>query len=77
MISIQTGIILFYHNRLNNLCTNPNGVEIHLFEVDNPGEYKYLGVVELAGQPYQEIQPDQNGAPRKVWMFPLRKLIAE
>ena len=23
MISIQTGIILFYHNRLNNLCTIP------------------------------------------------------
>ena len=57
--------------------SNTNGIEIHLFEVDNPGEYKYLGVVELAGQPYQEIQPDQNGTPRKVWMFPLRKVIAE
>ena len=53
--------------------SNTNGIEIHLFEVDNPGEYKYLGVVELAGQPYQEIQPDQNGTPRNVWMFPLRK----
>lgn len=50
-----------------------NGVEVHLFEVNEPGEYTYSGVVELAGQPYQETQPDDNGNPRKVWMFPLKK----
>ena len=49
-----------------------NGVEVHLFEVLNAGEYTYRGVVELAGEPYQEYQPDDNGATRKVWMFPIR-----
>ena len=29
--------------------------------------------MELAGKPYQETQPDDNGIPRKVWMFPLKK----
>lgn len=53
-----------------------NGVEVHLFEVDEPGKYTYEGVVELAGKPYQETQPDDNGNPRKVWMFPLKKKIA-
>ena len=50
-----------------------NGVEIHLFEVDDPGKYTYTGIVKLAGKPYQETQPDDNGKPRKVWMFPLKK----
>lgn len=50
-----------------------NGVEVHLFEVEEPGYYTYTGVVELAGKPYQETQPDDNGKHRKVWMFPLRK----
>ena len=53
--------------------SNTNGIEVHLFEVDEPGKYSYSGVVELAGEPYQEEQPDDNGKPRKVWMFPLRK----
>ena len=53
-----------------------NGVEVHLFEVSDPGKYTYLGVVELAGKPYQETQPDDNGIPRKVWMFPLKKRTA-
>ena len=51
-----------------------NGIEVHLFEVDDPGKYTYSGVVELAGKPYQEEQPDDNGNPRKVWMFPLKKV---
>ena len=51
-----------------------NGVEVHLFEVDNPGEYTYSGVVKLAGQPYQETQADENGNPREVWMFPIKKV---
>ena len=51
-----------------------NGVEVHLFEVDDPGKYTYSGVVELAGEPYQETQPDDNGNPRQVWMFPLKKV---
>lgn len=50
-----------------------NDIEVHLFEVNQPGKYTYIGVVELAGKPYQETQPDDNGDPRKVWMFPIKK----
>lgn len=53
-----------------------NGVEVHLFEVNEPGKYTYSGVMELAGKPYQETQPDDNGNSRKVWMFPLKKKTA-
>lgn len=49
-----------------------NGVDLHLFEVFEEGRYEYCGPVELAGEPYQEIQPDTNGDNRNVWMFPLR-----
>lgn len=49
-----------------------NGVEIHLFEVINPREYTYHGVVELCDEPYQEIQKDVNGNDRNVWMFPIK-----
>lgn len=48
-----------------------NGVNVHLFEVDTEGEYRYQGLVELAGKPYQEVQPDQNKRDRLVWVFPL------
>ena len=50
-------------------------MEVHLFEVNDPGKYTYSGVVKLAGEPYQETQPDDNGNPRKVWMFPLKKVL--
>ncbi len=50
-----------------------NGVEVHLFEVFKATQYTYQGVVELAGKPYQEEQPGDDGRPRKVWMFPLKK----
>lgn len=49
-----------------------NGVELHLFEVLNAGEYTYRGTVKLDGEPYQEEQPDESGANRKVWMFPIK-----
>lgn len=52
--------------------SNRNGVEIHFFEVLNQREYTYRGQVELAGDPYQEHQRDQNGSQRLVWIFPLR-----
>lgn len=51
-----------------------NGVEVHLFEVEDPGKYTYAGVVKLAGEPYQETQSDDNGNLRKVWMFPLKRV---
>ena len=49
-----------------------NGVDVHLFEVDKEGEYKYQGLVVLAGKPYQETQPDHDKLDRQVWVFPLR-----
>lgn len=51
-----------------------NGVAVHLFEVFDAREYTYEGEVELAGTPYQEEQLDDDGNPRKVWMFPLRRV---
>jgi 5-methylcytosine-specific restriction protein A len=48
-----------------------NGVGIYLFEILEPRKYTFTGQVELAGEPYQEVQEDVDGNDRKVWMFPL------
>lgn len=61
----------FMQNRTLNE-SKYNGVDVHLFEVMDPGEYTYCGRVELVSQPYTEIQPDQDGVDRRVWMFPVR-----
>ncbi len=52
--------------------SDTNGVDVYLFEVDEPGKYKFSGKVVLAASPFQENQPDDNGDMRKVWMFPLK-----
>lgn len=49
-----------------------NGVEVHLFEVFQRGKYIYQGRVELAADPYEERQLDDDGKERRVWMFPVR-----
>lgn len=49
-----------------------NGVDIHLFEVINAGEYIYCGRIELVDKPYIDIQPGEDGIDRKVWIFPVR-----
>lgn len=49
-----------------------NGVEVHLFEVIDSSEYIYCGRIELVDNPYTEIQPGEDGVPRKVWMFPIK-----
>lgn len=49
-----------------------NGVDVHLFEVMDAGEYIYCGKIELVDKPYTEIQPGEDGNDRKVWMFPIR-----
>lgn len=49
-----------------------NGVDVHLFEVLKPMLYTYCGRIKLVDKPYTEIQLDQNGYPRTVWMFPVR-----
>jgi len=51
-----------------------NGVEVFLFEVFEAGKYVFRGPVYLAGEPYQEDQPDVNGNIRKVWVFLLKLL---
>lgn len=54
--------------------SDENGIEVHFFEVLRSKEYTYRGQVELAGEPYQEQQPDRDGHTRLVWVFPLRLL---
>lgn len=49
-----------------------NGVDVHLFEVMDAGEYVYCGRIELVDKPYVDIQPGEDGNDRKVWMFPIR-----
>ncbi|MEG1995837.1 MAG: HNH endonuclease [Bacilli bacterium] len=51
-----------------------NGVDVHLFEVMDAGEYVYCGRIELVSKPYMEIQPGDDGGNRKVWMFPIRPI---
>ncbi len=49
-----------------------NGVDVHLFEVIDAGEYVYCGRIELVDKPYVDTQPGEDGVPKKVWMFPIR-----
>lgn len=49
-----------------------NGVDVHLFEVIDAGEYIYCGRIELVEKPYTDTQPGEDGADRLVWMFPIR-----
>lgn len=49
-----------------------NGVDVHLFEVMDAGEYIYCGRIELVSKPYTEIQHGEDGNDRRVWMFPVR-----
>jgi 5-methylcytosine-specific restriction protein A len=52
--------------------SNTNGVSVHLFEVFRDREYTYTGEVLLVDTPYAEQQPDQDGTPRRVYVFPLQ-----
>lgn len=49
-----------------------NGVDIHLFEVMDAGEYIYCGRIELVTKPYVDTQPGEDRQDRKMWMFPIR-----
>ena len=51
-----------------------NDVTPHLFEVFTTGEYIYRGKVQLYDKPFLKQQPDENGNPRQVWVFPLELL---
>jgi 5-methylcytosine-specific restriction protein A len=51
-----------------------NGVDLFLFEVFKEKEYTFIGQVQLAADPYQESQLDEEGNTRKVWIFPLKPI---
>lgn len=53
-------------------ASRTSGVDVHLFEVINQGEYIYCGRVKLVEEPYTEVQSDEEGRDRVVWMFPVR-----
>lgn len=57
--------------------SNENGIELHLFVSNHKQEYIYYGVVKLVGEPYLEIQKDENFRDRNVWMFPLKQVNIE
>lgn len=63
--------INFMQNKTLNEM-NSNGVDVHLFEVMDPGEYTYCGRIEMVGRPYTDTQEDQDGRDRLVWVFPVR-----
>ncbi|HYD63426.1 MAG TPA: HNH endonuclease [Noviherbaspirillum sp.] len=52
--------------------SNTNDVSVFLFEVFQDGEYTYRGQVRLVGSPYEELQPDEDGIERSVWVFPVK-----
>lgn len=60
------------NSTLGNCATN--GVDVHLFEVMDEGRYTYCGRIELVGNLYTETQLGEDGAPRLVWMFPIRSV---
>lgn len=63
--------INFAQNKTLNESSS-NGFEVFLFEVFTKKQYTFRGPIQLAGQPYQEHQPDNNGENRKVWVFPVK-----
>lgn len=69
----KTGDQDINYSQNKTLASSPEtGIGLHLFESHEPGIYHYSGQVELAGEPFTAIEPDQNGEPRTVIKFPLR-----
>lgn len=54
--------------------SNTNGVSVHLFEVYKKNEYTYISQMKLCAEPYQDVQYDENGNSRKVYVFPLKRV---
>ena len=51
---------------------NQDDTDVHLVERSTKGRYRYLGRVELAGDPYRRNEVDADEKMRLVWVFPLR-----
>jgi 5-methylcytosine-specific restriction protein A len=59
-------------NQNKTLCeSNENGTCLFLFEVFEKGHYTYMGVAELADNPYLSRQTDSEKTIRDVTVFPL------
>lgn len=58
----------------NRTLAESDRIDIGVFLMEKvcPNSYVYRGRVELAGEPYQEIQPGADSHPRAAWVFPLR-----
>lgn len=50
------------------------GIPVYLFEVFEPKQYTFIGQVEVVGEIYTATQPDVDGNPRNVLVFPLKVL---
>ena len=50
---------------------------LFLVERTKHARYRYLGRVELTGDPYRRNEPDADDRMRLVWVFPLRSVDAE
>jgi 5-methylcytosine-specific restriction protein A len=53
--------------------SNENGINVHFFEVFTDKVYTYQGQVTLIDKPFQEVQDDEDGNSRSVWIFPLKR----
>lgn len=49
-----------------------SGIKVYLFESYEAGTYRFAGEVELTANPFEAIEPDQNGELRTVIKFPLK-----
>lgn len=52
-----------------------SGRPVYLFEVFKPKVYTYQGRVKLAKRPWQAEKPDREDKLRKVWIFPLERVV--
>ncbi len=57
---------LDFHQNKTLAESKTNGVELHLFTVKRLREYTYVGRVELAGAPEEDIQDGEDGDARIV-----------
>jgi hypothetical protein len=60
------------NKRLVHAAEDDTGV--HLVARSGRGRYRYLGRVDLEGEPYRRNELDADGKMRLVWVFPLRLL---
>ena len=53
--------------------SDTNSIDVHFFEVLTEKVYTYQGQVVLTDKPFQELQDDEDGNSRSVWVFPLKR----